>query len=131
MDHALVSLPADGRAAGMARSVVRSRLREWHLDELLDSAMLLISEVVTNVIVHTASAPELELSRAGAGVLVSIVDGSPVPPRRRLHSATATTGRGLRMLRQRDVQRPLPIPEAAALILLLDRQLAIARSDDD
>ena len=98
MDHALVSLPADGRAAGMARSVVRSRLREWNLDELLDSAMLLTSEVVTNVIVHTASAPELELSRAGAGVLVSVVDGSPVPPRRRLHSAAATTGRGLRML---------------------------------
>jgi anti-sigma regulatory factor (Ser/Thr protein kinase) len=98
VDHDLVSLPADGRAAGMARSVVRSRLREWKLDELLDSAVLLTSEIVTNVIVHTASAPELELSRAGAGLLVSVVDGSPVPPRRRLHSATATTGRGLEML---------------------------------
>jgi len=28
VDHDLVSLPADGRAAGMARSIVRSRLRE-------------------------------------------------------------------------------------------------------
>ena len=100
MDHDAVSLPADGRAAGMARSVVRNRLREWKLDELLDSAMLLTSEVVTNVIVHTASAPELELSREGAAVLVSVADGSPVPPHRRSHSATAATGRGLQMLQE-------------------------------
>lgn len=98
MDHDVVPLPADGRAASMARSVVRRRLREWELDELLDSAMLLTSEVVTNVIVHTASAPELELSREGAGLLVSVVDGSPALPHRRWHSATATTGRGLQML---------------------------------
>jgi anti-sigma regulatory factor (Ser/Thr protein kinase) len=100
VEQDVVSLPADGRAAGLARSVVRSRLQEWDLDELLDTAMLLTSEVVTNVIVHTASAPELELTQDGSALLVRVVDGSPVPPRRRLHSTTATTGRGLRMLQE-------------------------------
>jgi hypothetical protein len=98
VEQDVVSLPADGRAAGLARSVVRTRLREWDLDDLLETAMLLTSEIVTNVIVHTASAPELELTQDDGSLLVRVVDGSPVPPRRRWHSATATTGRGLQML---------------------------------
>jgi anti-sigma regulatory factor (Ser/Thr protein kinase) len=98
VDVDLVSLPADGRAAGLARRVVRTRLQSWDLPDLLDTAVLLTSEVVTNVIVHTASAPALELARDGAGVRVTVLDGSPVPPRLRWHSATATTGRGVHML---------------------------------
>jgi hypothetical protein len=94
----LVALPADGRAAGLARSEVRTRLQTWQLDDLLDVAVLLTSEVVTNVIVHTASAPSLGLARDGGGVRVTVVDGSPAPPQLRRHSATATTGRGVQML---------------------------------
>ena len=100
MDVDLVTLPADGRAAGLARRVVRRRLEGWQLDDLLDTAVLLTSEVVSNVIVHTASAPAIGLARDGAGVRVTVVDESPVPPRRRWHSATATTGRGLQMLQE-------------------------------
>jgi anti-sigma regulatory factor (Ser/Thr protein kinase) len=98
VDVDLVSLPAGGRAAGVARGVVRRQLESWGLDDLLDTAVLLTSEVVTNVIVHTASAPALGLARDGAGVRVTVVDGSPVPPRRRWHSPTATTGRGMQLL---------------------------------
>jgi anti-sigma regulatory factor (Ser/Thr protein kinase) len=94
----LVALPADGRAAGLARRFVRTQLLEWDLDDLLDTAVLLTSEVVTNVIVHTASSPSLRLTRDGERIRVTVVDGSPVPPRRRWHTATATTGRGLQML---------------------------------
>jgi anti-sigma regulatory factor (Ser/Thr protein kinase) len=95
-----VSLPADGRAAGLARRFVRTRLAEWELDDLLDTAVLLTSEVVTNVIVHTASSPSLQLTRAGGGIRVTVLDDSPVPPRLRGHSSNATTGRGLRMLQE-------------------------------
>jgi hypothetical protein len=100
VDVDLVTLPADGRAAGLARRVVRRRLEGWHLDDLLDTAVLLTSEVVSNVIVHTASAPAIGLARLGAGIRVTVVDESPVPPRRRWHSTTATTGRGLQMLQE-------------------------------
>lgn len=98
MDANLEYLPADGRAASVARGLVRRRLHDWNLDDLLDTAVLLTSEVVTNVILHTASAPGLGLVRDGAGVRVTVVDGSPIPPRCRSHSATATTGRGMQML---------------------------------
>jgi anti-sigma regulatory factor (Ser/Thr protein kinase) len=98
VDAELVSLPADGRAAGLARSAVRERLRTWDLEDLLDTAVLLTSEVVTNVIVHTASAPSLGVAQDGSGVRVTVVDGSPSPPVLRRHSRTAATGRGLQML---------------------------------
>jgi hypothetical protein len=75
-------------------------LESWQLDELLDTALLLTSEVVTNAILHTASAPSLALARDGAGVRVTVVDGSPVPPRRRWSTATATTGRGMQLLQE-------------------------------
>jgi hypothetical protein len=93
-----LSLPPDGRAAGIARRLVRGRLENWRLDDLVESAVLLTSEVVTNAVVHTPSAPAVGLTREGAGVRVTVVDGSPVPPRRRRHSATAITGRGIQML---------------------------------
>jgi anti-sigma regulatory factor (Ser/Thr protein kinase) len=99
VDVGAVSLPADGRAASLARRLVRSHLESWELEDVLDTAMLLTSEVVSNVIVHTVSAPVLELARVdGDGVRVTVVDGSPVPPRLRWHSATAMTGRGVQLL---------------------------------
>lgn len=98
VDVELVSLPGDARAAGLARGAVRERLRSWNLDDLLDVAVLLTSEVVTNVVVHTASAPSLGVAQDGGGVRVTVVDASPSPPVLRRHSPTATTGRGVRML---------------------------------
>ncbi len=98
VDVDLVSLPADARAASLARNAVRERLRTWDLDDLLEVAVLLTSEVVANVIVHTASAPSLGVSQDGRGVRVTVVDGSPSPPVLRRHSRTATTGRGVQML---------------------------------
>jgi anti-sigma regulatory factor (Ser/Thr protein kinase) len=100
VDVDLVSLPADGRAAGLARRFVRRQLESWQLDDLLETALLLTSEVVTNAILHTASAPSLALARDGGGVRVTVVDGSPVPPRRRWSTATATTGRGMQLLQE-------------------------------
>jgi hypothetical protein len=88
-------LPVDGRAAGAARAAVRERLRGWGLEDLVDVAVLLASELVANVVVHAGSAPGLRLDRAGPGVRVAVLDGSPVPPRHRRHSSLATTGRGL------------------------------------
>lgn len=94
----LVPLPPDGRAAGVARSVVRERLRAWHQEGLLDAVELLTSELVTNVLVHTLSAPALGVVRSGSGVRVTVVDDSPVAPVRRRHSTAATTGRGVQLL---------------------------------
>jgi anti-sigma regulatory factor (Ser/Thr protein kinase) len=94
----LIDLPADGMAAGLARRVVRDRLRDWDREDLLDDAVLLASEVVTNVLLHTVNAPALGVTREGAGIRVTVADGSSTPPRHRPHAAGATTGRGMELL---------------------------------
>lgn len=96
----MVALAADGRAAGQARRLVRQCLGAWGVPELEDTAVLLTSELVTNVLLHTSSAPRLSMTRAGAGVRVTIWDDSPVIPRQRRHTCEATTGRGVRLLAQ-------------------------------
>lgn len=91
-------LPSDGRAAGQARRLVRERLAAWELTELCDTVALLTSELVTNVLIHTTSAPRLSVARSGSGVRVAVADDSPVLPAQRRQSQEATTGRGVRLL---------------------------------
>lgn len=93
-----VALPADPRAAGLARAAVRDRLGAWGLEHLADAVELLTSELVTNALLHAASAPVLQVVRQEGGVRVLVCDDSPVLPVRRRHSAAATTGRGVQML---------------------------------
>lgn len=94
----VVRLAGDGRAAGQARRLVQERLAAWGLTELCDTAVLLASELVTNVLIHTTSAPRLSVTRSGSGVCVGVADDSPVPPTQRRQSRAATTGRGVRLL---------------------------------
>lgn len=98
--HDVVTLAADGRAAAQARRLVRQCLGAWGMTELEDTAVLLTSELVTNVLIHTSSPPRLSITRAGVGVRVTISDDSPVIPRQRRQTFEATTGRGVRLLAQ-------------------------------
>ena len=97
-DSGLVTLPAVPRTAAVARALVHERLRAWRLEHLGDADLLLTSELVTNVLVHTADDPSLSVVRTSAGVQVTVVDRSPASPSRRRHSSLATTGRGLHLL---------------------------------
>ena len=94
----LLELPASARAPGLARAHVRRLLEQWGLGRLGDEVLLLTSEVVTNVLVHTGTAAQLRVERVGAGVRVTVYDGSPVLPAVRRRSVSATTGRGCRLL---------------------------------
>lgn len=99
-DSALVPLSAEPTAAGVARAVVRERLRGWGLDHLQDPTVLLTSELVTNVLLHTGDLPSLAVDRIPDGVRVTVADCSPVLPAPRRHSTGATTGRGVHLLEQ-------------------------------
>ena len=67
--------------------------------DLIETAVLLVSEVVTNALLHAGTDIDV---RRGAGRLdglrVEVGDGSPHLPSRRRYAATAGTGRGLLML---------------------------------
>jgi anti-sigma regulatory factor (Ser/Thr protein kinase) len=98
----LTALPS---AAPWARRVLRHTLREWHLQDLEDSALVLVSELVTNAI--KASAPRARRDRdrlpmisltvhiTANGVLMEVWDGSPRLPAFQEADLTGDRGRGL------------------------------------
>ncbi len=67
-------------------------------DDLVEHAQLLVSEVVTNALVHAATPIDVSMAATPDGVLVEIGDGSQHIPRPRNYAATASTGRGLALL---------------------------------
>ena len=70
-------------------------LDRWSCGHLVDDAVLLVSELVTNAVVHGRSDVALRLWRTGSGVRVEIADRHPgaVLPRR--PDPEALGGRGL------------------------------------
>jgi anti-sigma regulatory factor (Ser/Thr protein kinase) len=94
-------LAATARSVPEARRHVVAILEQWHLESLVDTAQLLTSELVTNAVLHARTDMVLTVEeRDGGGVRIAVTDLSPVSPALRRHSATSTTGRGLRLLDQ-------------------------------
>jgi anti-sigma regulatory factor (Ser/Thr protein kinase) len=100
-DCAEWTFPAEPGAVRAARSLVRDRLGEWHLDSLGDIAALLVSELVTNALRHATGPIGVRLVRPGpqGGVLrVEVSDTLPDPPHVRAARPEDEGGRGLRLL---------------------------------
>jgi len=95
-----VVLPPEPTSPRRARQHVSAALREAGLDDLVDDASLLVSELVTNALLHARSDAVVALTATAATVRVAVADRSPRAPVRRRHGADATTGRGLRLLEQ-------------------------------
>ncbi|MFE4800613.1 SpoIIE family protein phosphatase [Streptomyces sp. NPDC056708] len=70
----------DLRGVGEARRFTRSTLREWNLQALSDITELLVTEVVTNGLVHADSDVDMRLSLYGGRLRVEVRDSDPHPP---------------------------------------------------
>ena len=87
-----------------APGVARRALRRW-MDALecggdvVEDAVLLVSEVVTNAVVHACSAPRLIVTVVGDRLRVEVHDGSRALPVMQ-PSSLAIGGRGLRIVDQ-------------------------------
>jgi anti-sigma regulatory factor (Ser/Thr protein kinase) len=94
-----MEFPADRTAPSRARRFVSDTLRGWDIprDKIAD-AVLLVSELVTNALLHARSAPSVELTHDGGRVRVDVVDESPTIPRRRRYASDAVTGRGIALV---------------------------------
>lgn len=104
--HERFQLPAHGASVAAARRRVRSHLPAWGFGaEVCDAAELVISELFTNALVHTASDQILCVIRADdpneRAVYVEVADqgGGPVGPTARKAGADDESGRGLMLVR--------------------------------
>lgn len=93
-----LALPAQPTAPARARRFVSATLGKWHVDGG-DDAVLVVSELVTNALLHARSPMTVRLAEEPDGALrLSVEDASPVAPRTRAFSIESGTGRGLRLL---------------------------------
>lgn len=93
-----IDLPPDASSVRQARSFVTSRLAEWGCDSLADTAALLTSELVTNVVLHAHTRCAIILTRTLAGARIDVLDKSDTMPVLRAHDLAAPTGRGLALV---------------------------------
>jgi len=80
-----------------ARRFVADRLADLP-QETVDVARLLVSEVVTNAVLHAHTELSLTLDRDDSTVSVQVADANPLLPVVRTHGSDAGTGRGLKVL---------------------------------
>ena len=97
-DERIEHLAAEPVSARRARRLVLEALDDWGLDSLADDASLLVSEVVTNSLLHARSAIDLRVMRSDSGVRIEVHDLSPNLPSPRTYDGEAVTGRGLEIV---------------------------------
>lgn len=73
-------------------------LSEWSLDRFSEEATLLVSEVVTNSLLHAGSPINLTVRKCADGVRVEVRDHSTNLPAPRNYAGDSVTGRGLEIL---------------------------------
>ncbi|TXS46254.1 PAS sensor protein, partial [Streptomyces sp. uw30] len=79
-----------------ARRFTARTLRRWHVQEAADAVLLVVSELVTNALVHTQGSVRLDLVLRGNRVRVSVSDSSPrAPAKPVIVDWESTGGRGL------------------------------------
>jgi hypothetical protein len=89
------------RIAG-ARRQLRDMLHDWADPDQVESAVLLLSEMVTNVLVHTDGdallVAEVSGRRGSRRLRLDVADGSDELPHRRRPGELASSGRGLMLM---------------------------------
>lgn len=79
-----------------ARRFTARALRRWKVEEVTDAALLVVSELVTNGLMHTQGPVRVDLMLRGDRVRVSVSDTSPrAPAKPVIVDWDATGGRGL------------------------------------
>lgn len=89
-------LPADVSAAVAARALVREVCAAWGLWDVVDEAVLVVSELVSNAVDHARSTSRVTLSLDGRGLTIAVRDFCVCePPRPQPLRPAGTRGRGL------------------------------------
>ncbi len=95
VESAKLNLVGESRSVGLARRFVSDALCSWGMSALVDSARLVVSELVTNAVLHAQSDVLVQVLLDGGKVRLEVSDESSDTPARRHYGTDATTGRGL------------------------------------
>jgi anti-sigma regulatory factor (Ser/Thr protein kinase) len=90
-------LPREPRSAGQARRHVEAACPDLPPDQL-DTARLLVTELVSNALRHGDGPVVLVLSRTREGLRVGVEDDGPSMPAVTHHPVLAQQGRGLQLV---------------------------------
>lgn len=98
--HYCVQLSASDRGVRLARREVEHLLRTWDIGELADVATLLLSELLTNVLLHVGpgSWHSLTVRHDGTCLRVEVHDSCPRLPASRGGGPADEFGRGLALV---------------------------------
>ena len=90
--------PPDPAIISVVRSYAVDRLSVLKLGSLVEDVQILLTELITNVIMHAHTNFEVYLEAIGPGVRVEVTDDSPVMPVAGLPAGAALSGRGLMLV---------------------------------
>ena len=98
LSQAQIELPAELTSGRKARLFLSDRLSEWHLDSLMDTALLLTTELVTNAVIHASSEVSVTVRRGEGQLRVEVADTGGGALTMREPGPDATSGRGLQLM---------------------------------
>ena len=90
--------PPDPAVLAPARSFAADRLRALEFPQLREEVELLLTELMTNVIIHARTDFEVRVEPSGDGVRVEVLDGNPTMPVAGTLAPGALSGRGLTLV---------------------------------
>ncbi|MFJ3674008.1 ATP-binding protein [Streptomyces sp. NPDC090106] len=89
----------DARLVGGARRVAAARLEECGIGVLVDEALLVVSELLTNALVHSGTSEvSLVLAVRDGFLVITVVDGMPGAAQLKEAGDDAESGRGLELV---------------------------------
>jgi anti-sigma regulatory factor (Ser/Thr protein kinase) len=81
-----------------ARRFLREVLHGWHAQTFEWGASQVLTELVTNAVLHAGTEIEVTVSLEGDQLRIQVADGSARSPLARPHRDSSTTGRGMAMV---------------------------------
>jgi anti-sigma regulatory factor (Ser/Thr protein kinase) len=98
MQAAEVTLAPESASVGAARRFLLATLRQWSLEPVEWNAAQVVSELVTNAVLHAGTTVTLSLRPEADGLRIEVRDRSRRALTRRRYGLSATTGRGLALV---------------------------------
>ena len=125
------SWPAAAGTVPEARRLVREALHEHGRGALVESAELIVSELVGNVVLHVGGTVRLSLEIGPDDVVLEVGDDSPLSPHLRVFSRTSSTGRGMRLVHSLSAEHGVRANGTGKTIWVRLTTASAGRADDE